>query len=53
MTVDDVDATCAKLAANGAQFFAPPQLSPDGKVRVTYCRGFEGALLELVEVLAS
>jgi catechol 2,3-dioxygenase-like lactoylglutathione lyase family enzyme len=51
MTVDDLVATCKKLAAAGATFFAPPQLSPDGNVRVTYCQGPEGVLLELVEML--
>lgn len=51
MTVTDLDAVCRTLAAAGVTFFAPPQLSPDGNVKVTYCRGPEGVLLELVEVL--
>ena len=51
LTVDDIAATCAKLAAEGVTFFAPPQLSPDGMVKVTYCKGPEGVLLELVEIL--
>lgn len=51
MTVLDLDATCKKLAAEGVAFFAPPQLSPDGNVKVTYCAGPEGVLLELVEML--
>ena len=51
MTVKDIASLCAKLADAGVTFFAPPQRSPDGKVIVTYCRGPEGVLLELVEIL--
>jgi catechol 2,3-dioxygenase-like lactoylglutathione lyase family enzyme len=51
MTVADLEAICKKLAAEGVTFFAPPQLSPDGCVKVTYCQGPEGVLLELVEIL--
>lgn len=51
LTVDDLDAAYNKLAETGIIFNAPPQQSPDGYARVTYCRGPEGILLELVEVL--
>lgn len=51
LTVDDLDATCQKLAEAGVTFNAPPQRSPDGYAKVTYGRGPEGVLLELVEVL--
>lgn len=51
LTVDDLDAVCQKLAGAGVTFNAPPQHSPDGYAKVTYCRGPEGVLLELVEVL--
>ena len=51
LTVDDLDAVCNKLAEAGVTFNAPPQRSPDGYVKVTYGRGPEGVLLELVEVL--
>lgn len=50
-TVDDIDATCVRLRAAGVKLFAPPQLSPDGNVKVTYVSGPEGLLMELVEVL--
>jgi catechol 2,3-dioxygenase-like lactoylglutathione lyase family enzyme len=53
MTVADLEGTCRKLADAGVKFFAPPQRSPDGSVKVTYCQGPEGVLLELVEVLDS
>jgi catechol 2,3-dioxygenase-like lactoylglutathione lyase family enzyme len=51
MTVEDLDASCEKLNREGVVFDAPPQLSPDGTVKVTYGKGPEGVLLELVEVL--
>jgi catechol 2,3-dioxygenase-like lactoylglutathione lyase family enzyme len=51
MTVADLEETCEKLAAVGVIFFAPSQLSPDGLVKATYCKGPEGVLLELVEIL--
>ena len=51
LTVKDIFSLCAKLAEVGVTFFAQPQRSSDGKVLVTYCRGPEGVLLELVEVL--
>jgi catechol 2,3-dioxygenase-like lactoylglutathione lyase family enzyme len=51
MTVADLDASCEKLKSEGVVFSAPPQLSPDGAVKVTYGKGPEGVLLELVEVL--
>lgn len=50
-TVEDIDAACRRLGAAGAEFFAPPQTSPDGNVKVTYGRGPEGMLFELVQVL--
>lgn len=51
LTVDDLDSVCQKLAKVGVVFYAPPQQSPDGFAKVTYGRGPEGVLLELVEVL--
>lgn len=51
LTVDDLDAVCNKLAEAGVTFNSPPQRSPDGYAKVTYGRGPEGVLLELVEVL--
>ena len=51
LTVDDLDAVYQRLAKAGVSFNAPPQRSPDGLVKVTFCRGPEGVLLELVEVL--
>ncbi len=51
LTVKDLDAVCRTLTEVGVSFYAPPQLSPDGNVKMTYARGPEGVLLELVEAL--
>lgn len=48
ITVDDIDETCRTIEGLGA-VVRPIQTSPDGRVRLTYCRGPEGLLLELVE----
>ena len=50
-TVDDLDSEYERLQKKGIQFNAPPQLSPDGYAKVTFCRAPEGTLIELVEVL--
>ena len=50
-SVDDLDIEYKKLKNKGIQFTSPPQLSPDGYAKVTFCRGPEGTLIELVEVL--
>lgn len=52
MNVDDLSVLYEQRAQNGLRFKNPPQLSPDGKVRVSYCNGPEGLLLELVESLS-
>ena len=52
LTVGDLDQLVLKLSDFGVKFPAPPQLSPDGYAKVTYARGPEGVLLELVEILA-
>ena len=50
-TVDDLDTEYKKLKEQGVRFNAPPQLSPDGYAKVTFCSAPEGTLVELVEVL--
>ncbi len=50
-TVDNLDIEYERLKAKGIQFNSPPQLSPDGYAKVTFCRAPEGTLIELVEVL--
>jgi catechol 2,3-dioxygenase-like lactoylglutathione lyase family enzyme len=51
MTVTDLQVCYEKLKSEGVIFYAPPQLSHDGAVKVTYGKGPEGVLLELVEML--
>ena len=50
-TVDDLNIEYGRLKDKGIQFNSPPQLSPDGYAKVTFCRAPEGTLIELVEVL--
>ena len=50
-TVDNLDIEYKRLRGKGIQFNSPPQLSPDGYAKVTFCRAPEGTLIELVEVL--
>ena len=50
-TVEDLNSEHARLEGEGVPFNAPPQLSPDGYAKVTFCRAPEGTLIELVEVL--
>lgn len=50
-TVDNLDAVYHRLSRAGVRFNAPPQLSPDGYVKVTFCQDPDGTLVELVEVV--
>ena len=51
LTVDNVDHSYGRLAGLGVQFISPPETSPDGQARVTFCKDPEGTLIELVQVL--
>jgi len=48
-TVEDLEKTYLELLSKGIEFNAPPQDSPDGYAKVTFCRGPENLLIELVE----
>jgi catechol 2,3-dioxygenase-like lactoylglutathione lyase family enzyme len=50
LTVDDLDSCYDRLRNLGVQFNCPPQLSPDGYAKVSFCRAPEGTLIELVEL---
>lgn len=50
-TVDDLRARYLYMKAQGVKFNCPPQISPDGKVLLTYCQDPDGTLVELVELL--
>ncbi|TLP48517.1 glyoxalase [Cohaesibacter sp. CAU 1516] len=52
-TVNDLEATCATLLQHGVRLHSDIQFSPDGMAKLVYCRGPEGLILELVEMLAS
>ena len=53
LTVSNIDLTFNKLVDAGVYFPASPQYSVDGSVKVIYCKGPEGILLEFVEMLNS
>jgi len=48
LTVEDVEAVCKKIVDLGGSHY-PISVSPDGRVKMTFCRGPEGVLLELVQ----
>ena len=51
VTVKDLDEVYAHLASMELEFNYKPQVSPDGNVKVCFCRDFDGTLIELVEEL--
>lgn len=51
LSVKNLDECFKRLGDAGVSFPAKPQCSPDGAVKVIYCRGPEGVLLELVELI--
>ena len=50
-TVSDIDEIYLKLKQSGVKFNAPPQLSPDGYAKVTFCFDPDKTPIELVQVL--
>ena len=50
-TVSDIDETYLRLIQSGVKFNAPPQLSPDGYAKVTFCFDPDKTPIELVQVL--
>ena len=51
LTVNDLDQMYSKLTAVGVKFNAPPQYSPDGYAKVTFCHDPDNIPIELVQVL--
>jgi glyoxylase I family protein len=49
-TVPDVDLSYRRLTDAGIVFNAPPQISPDRRARVAYCKDPDGIFIELVQV---
>jgi len=50
-TVRNIEEIYNKLTARGIKFNSPPQVSPNGYVKIAFCQAPEGSYLELVEVL--
>ena len=50
-TVEDIDYEYKRLKEKGVKFHCPPQISPDNRAKVTFCRDPEGNPIELVEIL--
>ena len=51
LTVEKIDAAYKKLQQKGIVFISAPQVSPDRRAKVVFCRDPEGNLVELVEGL--
>jgi catechol 2,3-dioxygenase-like lactoylglutathione lyase family enzyme len=51
LTINNLDLLLDKLDKKGYIINCKPQFSPDGNVKLTFCRGPDGVLLELVEEL--
>jgi catechol 2,3-dioxygenase-like lactoylglutathione lyase family enzyme len=51
LTVDNLDFTLDKMRKNGYIINSESQYSPDGKVKLTFCKDPDGTLIELVEEL--
>ena len=49
LTVDDIDTLYLSLLKQGTCFVSAPIMSPDGKVKLAFCRDPDGAFLELVQ----
>lgn len=50
-TVNNLNKTYEFLSKSGVKFNAPPQISPDGYAKVTFCQDPDGTPVELVEVM--
>lgn len=48
-TVDNIDHEYEKLKKQGVKFNCSPQVSPNGKAKVTFCEDPDKVLIELVE----
>ena len=53
LTVDNLEDLYKHLSENNIKFNAPPQESPDGLVKVTFCNDPDGTPVELVEIIDS
>ena len=51
VTVSDLDNVYSQLSEKGTVFNCEPVLSPDGNVKLTFCRDPDGNLIEMVQPL--
>lgn len=51
LTISDLDSLYECLTGAGVHFNYPVQVSPDGNVKIAFCRDPDGNLIELVEEL--
>tara|TARA_Y100001934_G_C11683535_1_gene464518 strand:- start:48 stop:479 length:432 start_codon:yes stop_codon:yes gene_type:complete len=49
LTVDNIDKLYLELLEKGIEFITSPKTSPDGKVKLAFCRDPDGVYLELVQ----
>ena len=49
LTVENLKKVYNELKDIGLEFNSEPKFSPDGNVKVCFCRDFDGTLIELVE----
>ena len=50
-TVENIEKLYQDLSKKDIKFNAPPQKSPDGLVKVTFCKDPDGTPIELVQIL--
>ena len=51
LTVSNLDELYTKLQNKGIEFTCEPKVSPNGKLKITFCKDFEGNFLELTQEL--
>jgi catechol-2,3-dioxygenase len=49
LTVKNLDELYIKLKNSNIKFNSPPTISPNGSLKVVFCKDFEGNFLELIE----
>lgn len=50
-TIENADLQYKRLKEKGVKFICEPVLSPDGDVKICFCRAPEGTFIELVELI--
>ena len=49
LTVKNLDELCVRLKNSNIEFNSQPTISPNGSLKVVFCKDFEGNYLELIE----